>query len=77
MGLRTGTQTGVGAKSYASLNLGLACASASDKEALGPRGASIPSKWPLGHMSGPMVEEGHISGPNVFWLVVPLLSPPG
>ncbi|CAM6082325.1 unnamed protein product [Calypogeia fissa] len=53
MGPRTGALTDLGAKSYAPLNLGLACASADDKAALGPRGASVPSEWPLGHMSGP------------------------
>ncbi|CAM6084803.1 unnamed protein product [Calypogeia fissa] len=53
MGPRTRTQTDVGVKSYAPLSLGLACTSTGDKAALGPRGASIPSEWPLGHMSGP------------------------
>ncbi|CAM6086436.1 unnamed protein product [Calypogeia fissa] len=53
MGPQTGTLTDLGAKSYAPLNLGLECASAGDKATLGPRGASIPSEWPLGHMSGP------------------------
>ncbi|CAM6094102.1 unnamed protein product [Calypogeia fissa] len=53
MGPRTGALTDLGAKSYAPLSLGLACASAGDKAALGPMGASVPSEWLLGHMSGP------------------------
>ncbi|CAM6082091.1 unnamed protein product [Calypogeia fissa] len=48
-----GTQTDIGAKSYAPLSLGLACSSVGDKAALGPRGANVPSEWPLGHMNGP------------------------
>ncbi|CAM6082245.1 unnamed protein product [Calypogeia fissa] len=53
MGTQMGTLTDLGAKSYAPLNLGLACASTGDKAALGPRGASVPSEWPFCHMSGP------------------------
>ncbi|CAM6082231.1 unnamed protein product [Calypogeia fissa] len=53
MGPQTGALTDFGAKSYAPLSLGLACASAGDKAALGPRGASVSSEWPLGHISGP------------------------
>ncbi|CAM6082445.1 unnamed protein product [Calypogeia fissa] len=64
MGPRTGTLTDLEAKSYALLSLGLACASASDKAALGPRGASVPSEWPLGHMSGPDGREGAPKWPD-------------
>ncbi|CAM6086539.1 unnamed protein product [Calypogeia fissa] len=53
MGPQTGALAHLRAKSYAPLNLGLACASIGDKAALGPRGASGHSEWPLGHMSGP------------------------
>ncbi|CAM6124118.1 unnamed protein product [Calypogeia fissa] len=53
MGPRTGALTDLEAKSYALLNLGRACAKAGDKAELGPRGASVLSEWPLGHMSGP------------------------
>ncbi|CAM6124074.1 unnamed protein product [Calypogeia fissa] len=52
-----GTQTDLRAKSYAPLSLELACASAGDKAALGPRGPSVRSEWPPSrisdHMSGP------------------------
>ncbi|CAM6125293.1 unnamed protein product [Calypogeia fissa] len=69
MGPRTGTQTDLGIKSYAPLSLGLACSSAGDKAAFGRRGVSVPSEWPLGHMSGP---DGRGGAPK--WLECVLVS---
>ncbi|CAM6082458.1 unnamed protein product [Calypogeia fissa] len=77
MGPQTGIQTDVGAKSYALLSLGLEYSSADDKATLGPRGAIIPSEWPLSHMSGLNGREGASKWPECVLVSGAAIEPVG